>query len=129
MTAMARTRTPEAEAIAEQVTERLNSIGDPCSVAVGTPMGLAEMGLVEAVDVDEAGHATIRLRLTSPTCHMIGYFHVEAKKRAAEVDGVSSVSVEADIGLDWDPSMMTAAARTRRLQNLARRGLVRGDVH
>lgn len=91
----------------------LDGIKDPCSVANGTPTGLASMGLIGALDVAEGGAVAIRLRLTSPFCHMIGYFKVEAERRLLSLPGVSSVSLTADNGLDWSPDMMSEAARAQ----------------
>jgi metal-sulfur cluster biosynthetic enzyme len=107
----------------EAIRSRLNLIGDPCSVANGVPMGIDEMGLVDSVDVDRGGNAIIHLRLTSPTCHMIGYFDVEARRLALEVAGVRSVQVHSDMGLDWTPDMMSDDAKRRRRVALRARGI------
>ena len=63
------------------VLAQLDEIEDPCSVASGTPMGLVEMGLVDSVNVSAGGLVEVNLRLTSPLCHMIGFFKVEAVRR------------------------------------------------
>ena len=115
--------TPDKDEVVAEIRRRLDTIGDPCSVANGVPMGIDEMGLVEAVELDDAGNVVVRLRLTSPTCFMVGYFNVEAKKRVLEVPDVKSVEVTADIGLDWMPSMMSAGATKRRRAALAARGI------
>lgn len=96
----------------------LDEIKDPCSVANGTPMGLAEMGLIGTLDVSDTGEVAIEMRLTSPFCHMIGYFKVEAQERLMKLPGVTSVAFSADQGLDWSPAMMSATARERRLVNM-----------
>lgn len=92
----------------------LDEIKDPCSVANGTPMGLAEMGLIKALDFGEDGEVTIELRLTSPFCHMIGFFKVEAQARLMALPGVTRVVLSADQGLDWSPGMISAAGQARR---------------
>jgi metal-sulfur cluster biosynthetic enzyme len=86
-------------------------------------MGLGEMGIVERVTVDCDGHADIRLRLTSPSCMMVGYFTVETERLVLGVSGIRSVAVSTDIGLDWRPDMMSAAATRRRREALLARGL------
>lgn len=106
-----------------EIERLLDTIGDPCSVAQGVPMGLAEMGIVERVTVDREGHAEIRLRLTSPSCMMVGYFTVEAERLLLGIPGIRSVAVSTDIGLDWRPDMMSAAAKRRRRQALLARGV------
>jgi metal-sulfur cluster biosynthetic enzyme len=106
-----------------EIRSRINLIGDPCSVAHGTPTGLDDMGLVERVDIDPDGDVTVHLRLTSPSCYQIGYFANEIKKLVGEVSGVRSVEVQCDMGLDWSPSMMSDDARARRRETLAAKGL------
>jgi metal-sulfur cluster biosynthetic enzyme len=108
----------------ELIRVELNTIGDPCSVAVGSPMGVEEMGLIESVDIDDDGAVAIRMRLTSPTCHMIGYFSVEMRDRLLAVPGVTAVTVTSDAGLDWTADMMSDAAKLRRAESLRRKGIV-----
>ena len=114
---------PRESELVAQIRHLLNSIGDPCSVAHGVPMGLDDMGLVEAVGVDPDGNVDIRLRLTSPTCVMVSYFKVQAEDRVAQLPGVRSVTVRTDIGLDWTPDMMSDDAKARRQAALAARGI------
>jgi metal-sulfur cluster biosynthetic enzyme len=112
----------ETELVSE-IRRILDTIGDPCSVAHGVPMGLGEMGLVESVDVDSDGNVVVRLRLTSPTCVMVSYFRITAADRIAELAGVRSVEVHADLGLDWSPEMMSESAKQRRRAALRARGI------
>jgi metal-sulfur cluster biosynthetic enzyme len=114
---------PDKEATIAEIRRRLDLIGDPCSVASGVGMGLDEMGLVEDVELGDDGDVVIRLRLTSPTCMMIGYFKVEAQRRVGDVAGVRAVEVLADRGLDWHPDMMSEAAKRRRRDALHARGI------
>jgi len=110
----------ERDALAVSIQAVLDEIKDPCSVASGLAFGLNEMGLVENVEVTSLGRAIVRLRLTAPFCHMIGFFKTEATRLALAFDGITSVELEADNGLDWSPSRMSPAARMRREQYLAR---------
>lgn len=98
----------------EQIGEAMNTIKDPCSLAAGTPLGLDEMGLVKDVAISPDGKVTISLRLTSPFCHMIGFFKSEAVRLVAALPGVSEVELVADNGLDWSPSLISPAAAQRR---------------
>jgi metal-sulfur cluster biosynthetic enzyme len=112
-----------AGALVADVRRRLDAIGDPCSVAQGTPMGLDEMGLVRDVRVDADGNVAIDLRLTSPTCVMVGYFRAEAERLVGELPGVRSVQVHWDQGLDWTPADMSRDAQRRRRATLRARGV------
>jgi metal-sulfur cluster biosynthetic enzyme len=107
-----------------QVREILHGIGDPCSVASGTPMSIEEMGLVKAVDLDDDGRLHVTLRLTAPLCHNVGYFDVEIKRRLADLPGVASVTVSMDHGLEWTPELISPGARERRRKNLALHGII-----
>jgi metal-sulfur cluster biosynthetic enzyme len=116
--------TPTVESGKETLIRNvLNTIGDPCSVASGTPMGIEEMGLIEAVGLDADGHVRISMRLTAPLCHNVGYFNVEIKRRLAELDGVTSVDVTMDHGLDWTPAMISEGAQARRRTLLQLHGI------
>lgn len=107
-----------------RVREVLHGIGDPCSVASGTPMSIEEMGLVKDVAMDDNGCLHITLRLTAPLCHNVGYFDVEIKRLLASLPGVSAVAVTMDHGLEWTPDHIRPAAAERRRQTLELRGIV-----
>lgn len=111
------------EQAAAAIRRELDTIGDPCSVAAGTPMGLESMGLIRSVDVDPEGNVVVQLRLTSPCCLNVGYFDVEIRKAVEAIEGVRSVEVRRDIGLDWRPDMMSPDARARRRASLHARGI------
>lgn len=98
----------------QAIRTALDEIKDPCSLAAGTPLGLSEMGLVKDVAVRPTGQVRIELRLTSPFCHMIGFFKAEAMRLVGELPGVSSVELHADNGLDWSPDDIVPEARARR---------------
>lgn len=102
------------------ILARLNAISDPCSVASGQPLGLADMGLIDSVEVSPDGTATVDLRLTSPCCMMIGFFVTEIRKALTGVDGITDVVVKHDIGERWDPDMIAPAHLARRRERFAR---------
>jgi metal-sulfur cluster biosynthetic enzyme len=103
----------------EQISRRLDEIIDPCSAAA-TPMGLIEMGLVDSIDISDNGDVQVRLRLTSPFCHMIGFLKSETISKLEGLEGVNHVTCEADAGLDWSPTMISSRAQARRNRQLAR---------
>ncbi len=105
----------------DEVLRCLDEIQDPCSVAAGTPMGLAEMGLVGSVRISPSGDVEIDLRLTSPFCHMIGFMKTEAMAKVGALEGVRGVTVTGDAGLDWSPDLITPDAQQRRREQLKRR--------
>jgi metal-sulfur cluster biosynthetic enzyme len=113
-----------AEAIM-RIKNILNTIGDPCSVASGTPMGIEEMGLIKDLHLDSNGHLRIAMRLTAPLCHNVGYFNVEIKNRLLALDEVQSLDITMDHGLEWTPENISKQARERRMATLRRYGLTR----
>ena len=109
-----------SEALRMLIVRELDEIKDPCSVAAGTPFGLSEMGLVDEIAISDTGGVRIKLRLTSPFCHMIGYFKQEATRRIEALAGINSVELIADNGLDWSPSRISASAVAKRESHLVR---------
>lgn len=112
---------PEArQSLHALIIAELDEIKDPCSLAAGTPFGLDEMGLVDEVLISDDGVVTVKLRLTSPFCHMVGFFKLEASRRIEALPGVRSVELLADQGLDWSPGRISAAALAKRDGHLQR---------
>ncbi len=110
--------------IEERVRRCLRQIKDPCSVATGHPLHLEEMGLVKSVEIDEErGRALVDLRLTSPTCVMVGYFVTEIQKLVeAALPEIRDVEVRFDRGFDWTPQMMSEEVRRARASRFAPQG-------
>lgn len=104
----------------EEIEAQLNEIIDPCSAANGTDLSIVEMGLVADIEVDSS-HVTVSLRLTSPFCMQIPFFIDEVEQRVGELEGVSSVALETDQGMEWHQGMMTESARARREERKAAR--------
>jgi metal-sulfur cluster biosynthetic enzyme len=98
---------------AERVREALRGVVDPCAAATGSKLNVVEMGLVEGVDVDD-GHVTVSMRLTTPACFMIPQFDREVTACVEPLDGVRSVELETDDGLQWSEDLMSDAAREKR---------------
>lgn len=101
-----------------QVLICLDEVKDPCSVANGTPEGLADMGLVKSVDVDVEGNVAICLRLTSPFCEMLGFMRKAVFEKLETLDGVGEVEITTDSGFDWTKGHMSPAAQRRRQARL-----------
>ena len=95
-----------------ELLARIQSIPDPCSCAVGVPLGIGEMGLVQKLQYDE-GKVTVHLQVTSPMCMMAAYFMREIEQRLLAEPGVTSVHVEFDHELEWRPEHISAEGRQR----------------
>ena len=99
----------------------LRQIKDPCSVATGHPLDIEEMGLVRSVEVDGDGaRAVVDLRLTSPTCMLVGFFVTEIQKLVAEaLPQIAEVEVRFDQGLEWTPDLMSEQVKSARAERFA----------
>jgi metal-sulfur cluster biosynthetic enzyme len=95
------------------VRDRLDEIVDPCSEARGTDISIVEMGLLKRIEIDD-GAVRIELRITSPSCMMVGYFIEQANERVGSLPGVESVTLETDAGLSWNDGLLSEDAKKRR---------------
>lgn len=100
------------------IREQLDEIIDPCSEARGTDISIVEMGLLKKIEVNE-GAVHIELRITSPSCMMVGYFIEQANERVGGLSGVEEVTLETDAGLSWSDDMMAEEAMARRHKHQA----------
>lgn len=107
----------ESRVTEDAVRAKLREIVDPCSAARGTDHDVIDMGLLESIDIED-GDVTVNMRLTSPTCYMVPYFIRETENRVRELDGVDSVTLETDAGMEWRPEMMSDDAKRRREEYL-----------
>lgn len=98
------------------VRRALDRITDPCSVAAGAPAGIAELGLLGHLAVEqrpEGAHVRVALRLTDPVCMMGAAFLASTRELLASLDGVASAEVWLDERSDWTPAEMSAGYRAR----------------
>jgi metal-sulfur cluster biosynthetic enzyme len=102
----------------EDVMKCLGEIIDPCSVGNRTPMSITEMGLIRSITVSEEGNVRIDMRLTAPSCLMVGHFNEEASSRISKLPGVTDVKLTFDAGHDWTPDLLSANAQKQRTQRL-----------
>jgi len=79
-------------ATAQAVVAALETVQDPCSVAMQSPLNLVHMGLVESVEV--IGDAVrIELLLTDPMCFFFKDILESVRDAVRPVPGVGSVDV------------------------------------
>ena len=112
----------EAE-IRELVRHIADEIHDPCSMAIGLNVGLAEMGLIREITASaspEGWRVRVRIRLTSPGCQYFFSFQEQLETRLLAQDGVAEVRVEWDQQFDWTPADIAASVR-KRIEERSRR--------
>jgi metal-sulfur cluster biosynthetic enzyme len=102
--------------IVELVMNASNDIHDPCGLAQGASIGMADMGLIRAVEATRTDrgrwHVKVTIRFTSPGCFYFGYFErrlAEVLEPYPELD----LAVEWDDRLDWTPADLALSARQK----------------
>ncbi len=94
----------------EEVRAALNEISDPCSCALGVPVGLADLGLIDSIIVDNS-RVSVSLLTTSPQCMFVGHFVAEAERLINALPWVGQVSVRVRYELIWDDSRIEPRRR------------------
>ena len=97
---------PESQNLEDTIVDALRTVFDP-----EIPVNIYEMGLVYNIAIGEAGHVDVSMTLTSPACPVAGTLPGEVQAKVESVDGVDSAKVEVVWDPEWNPSMMSEAAR------------------
>ena len=98
--------TIEQSLIEAQVTEALRSCYDP-----EIPVNIHEMGLIYDVRVALDGGVLITMTLTSPSCPAAQSLPREIESKVRGIPGVTAVKVNVVWEPQWNPAMMSEAAR------------------
>lgn len=96
------------------IEEALDTIVDPCSAAIGKPVGLKTMGLVKQIGIvreDNGLHVKLELRVTSPCCMMGPSFTRQAKEKLAQLPEIKRIDVSISPEIDWTPGYMEPSYR------------------
>ncbi|GAA4527429.1 MULTISPECIES: metal-sulfur cluster assembly factor [Nonomuraea] len=113
----------EQQDLVARVLDACNAVQDPCSLGVGQPMGIVDMGLVESVEVRNAadGRAVgvaLKLITTAPMCMYSPYFEQSVRRElASELPQLEDVAITWGDSTEWDESRMTPAGRERLVAN------------
>ena len=97
--------------LADALRRAIDRVADPCSVAVGAPVGVGQLGLIEAVDVDDDGRVAVTLCTTSPGCIYAPAIAEGVRRELAGTPGVSEVTVAVDHSVVWTDRRVAAPAR------------------
>ncbi len=118
MTGHSTTMTPldTPEAAADFARRMADEVHDPCSMAIGLRIGLAEMGLIRHLWVDRGPNGwdvRLQLRLTSPGCQYFYFFRESLEDRIGSHPQVGSVEILWDQIFDWTPEDFAPSAREK----------------
>ncbi len=104
------TWTPDGETQARPTEDMLiaacASVYDP-----EIPVNIYELGLIYAIEHDEAGNVKVEMSLTAPGCPSAQELPVQVREAIMALNGVDSCDVEVVWEPAWDPSRMTEDAR------------------
>ena len=93
-----------------EIEKALELVIDPCSKAMGSPMDIVSMGLVERIDID-GGKVTITVILTDAACFFFTQIEQFVTDVVSVLPGVTEVDVQISSTTLWGPERMR-----RRLQ-------------
>jgi FeS assembly SUF system protein len=94
------------EELEEKIIEGLRTIYDP-----EIPVNIYELGLVYGIKIDLKGNVVVSMTLTSPGCPVAGSLPPEVEANVLSVPGVTSARVDLVWSPQWNPSMMSDAAK------------------
>jgi len=97
---------PVAEQLKGNVVTVLKTVYDP-----EIPVDIYELGLIYAVEVDDAQEVSITMTLTSPMCPVAEILPPEVEAKVRAVTGVRDVDLEVVWDPPWSPDMMSEAAK------------------
>ena len=102
--------TPEGEQLARPSEEALiaacASVYDP-----EIPVNIYELGLIYAIDLDDAGAVKVEMTLTAPACPSAQELPEQVRDAIMAVPGVTNCDVEVVWDPPWDQTRMTEDAR------------------
>jgi metal-sulfur cluster biosynthetic enzyme len=91
---------------------QLDKVLEPCSIAMGRPQSIRQMGLIEELSVRN-GTARVVLCLTDPACINYGRIVRYITDALLELDEVNAVEVSQTTEKLWTPDRVTSAQATR----------------
>jgi metal-sulfur cluster biosynthetic enzyme len=103
------------DASKSDLMRQLGKVVEPCSVAMGNPASICEMGLVEDVTLVD-GTARVVLCLTDPSCINYGRIRQYITDSLMQLDAVKSVQVTQTTEVLWTPDRVRRGPRSQPLR-------------
>lgn len=94
----------------EDLLRQLVKVVEPCSVSMGSPMSICDMGLIEDVSFD-AGTVRVVLCLTDPSCINYGKIKQYVIDVLLELEPVKAVEVTHTTSVLWTPDRVKTPPR------------------
>ena len=90
----------------KRIEAALKTVYDP-----EMPVNIWDLGLIYAVEVNQAGEAHVRMTLTAPNCPVAGSLPAEVERKVRSVEGVTAVTIELTFDPPWTKDRMSEAAK------------------
>jgi FeS assembly SUF system protein len=90
----------------DQIVAALKKVYDP-----EMPVNIVDLGLIYAIEIDDAGQVALRMTLTAPNCPVAGSLPAEAERAVRSVPGVTGVTLALTFDPPWTKDRMSEAAK------------------
>ena len=115
----------DRQTLMEKVREAANAVIDPCSMARNLNLGLADMGMIRDIRLEELSSGrwsvAMLIRLTAPVCMYMPYFEENLRREVTQLSEVDELRIVWDDNFDWTPEDLAPAAKEKvaeRVRNL-----------
>jgi FeS assembly SUF system protein len=92
--------------LAPSIIAALRTVKDP-----EIPVNIYDLGLIYALEVDDAGAARITMTLTTPNCPVAEMIPASVQRAVEAVEGVTRAEVTLVWDPPWKPEMMSEDAK------------------
>lgn len=90
-----------------RINDRLATVPEPCSITMGSPIDIVEMGLIERVEFAD-GLATVTMCLTDPACVHFRSMQAYIADALSALPEVKRVEVVQAVDVRWTPDRAAA---------------------
>lgn len=74
-------------------------------------LNIVDLGLIQGINIDEAGNVKVRLTMTSPMCPVTSVILADVQLRLEHMHDVGTVDVDLVWDPAWTPEMISEEAR------------------
>jgi metal-sulfur cluster biosynthetic enzyme len=92
----------------QEVRQRLETIPEPCSLLMRTPMDICQMGIVGPVECAPDGAVKVELVLTDASCIHFSHLQRYITDAVMAISDVTHVTVSASTSILWTPDRVGA---------------------
>lgn len=94
------------QALKDTIIEFLKTVYDP-----EMPVNIYDLGLIYEIKIDDSKNVKVIMTLTNPNCPMAEDMPIIVKNTVKGINEVNEVEVEIVFEPEWNPDLMTDAAK------------------